>query len=1756
MWPAGPAGPAGPGSGAGSAPGSAPGSGPGAGPGPGAVGPGCGAGSRLPWARESALRRAAFCGNLSALPPHLVPAGRSVRVFISANPEDTGAERQALRENVYPKLREFCRENYGLEFQGLLGEKYGNIRIPGEVEASEFEMILDAAVEAKLETKLLEEWYCRDENSVPATYYLRPKAEMLKIHAKTVDPPGSSEREKKWQEVSEEIKKIFKTAVKLLQDKGKMKQGQAKRYLFSAIEDEFDFALGNQTPAFLKKCVCYIRKIANIERFVKIPEMGKYMDLAGAEPRVIRDPEALEKLTRLRDAFVPTIVASSNLRVYTSVTHCDMKLGYSRDVENHYIEGLCKQFYEDMIDIIQATVQQNFDTETDVLYDEILQHTSLCRTYASFFEYQCDALASVHRYILPRKPGPVHPLVIYGGPCTGKTLLLAEVAKKAYSWLHEEMGPESDPVVVVRFLGTTDLSTDLKSLLQSICEQLAANYRRPVQSYPKKPHDLRDLFVNLLNESSLQRPLVLVLDALEQLAESDDARRLWWLPVHLPRSVRVVLSTLPNKHGLLQKLRSLIPTADHYLDLVPGDRRLCSRVLKQQLLRVKRKVTSGQQIYVNEALSCCALPMFVNLTFREVRSWKSHRDVDGSSLGVTVHEGIEQLFRSLEEACGPRLIARALGYLTVAKAGLSEMELEDVLALDDGVMAELRRDGGPSDPLRVPYLHIARLKEGLRGYLIERHVRNVTLLVWANRHLQLVAQKRYLQDEADLREMHAVLADYFLGVWAGGRRKGLGGGGRGGEDPAVAGGSRNSRVMERVEEEEEEEEQFVERAAFDRQAPDQPWVFQCNPLEPDIFFVNHRKMTELSHHLTRCGKTDDLLYGVIMNFSWLYTMIKIGRFDGVLADIDLAYGCSQEKELKFLASTLRGIKGKVTARPGSLSAELQQRLLPVVGSLPKLRHLLLECDRDGPKYCSIVPLHSSVDVAYSPERLPLAASHVHVTEVLPTGRPGTVLAALEDGSISTWDVESRQLLRRITTAQSVVLGMKLSGDERYLVVATAHNTLLIYDHANSRLLSEVEVKGARPGGGTRLINGFALSAHHALAWLEASKAVAVVDLLYGWPLYQFHCWYEVTCVRCSPDGVYAFCGQCLNTTTIFHLGSGEKLSTVTSEFSGGFVQFLLVLDAARELAMVDNEGSLSVWNTEEMSNPRLTDDFDCRRGDGEVVGLELSEDQSAVLICKALGLELLDTGAWKVAEKFRARHGERFACAVLARDGRCIIAAMENTSAVFFWRRDTGQCLANLQEVSGNVVKLVKSSHHDMLLSLSTGGVLSLWDVDLITAVSNVDKTGRPIRRLVLPARGESVYSLDGSEAVHKWHLGHGFVEAVFRHEGAAEHCVLTSAGDLMVSADDRCSQYVWRTGSGENLFRISGQRISQLMLTHNDQFVVSLCEESASRVWRLATGHRVCRILAALRDAFVTAANTFVVGVAENKVLAVSLWTGSITKRFCCEDGASIVDFRPVPDCPDVVAFITSAETVTLWSLTDEVVCRRVQLPGDFLRDLGDFEVSPNGRLAVLSRGDEKIHVLDLHSGKLRVVPASGGVWRQKLSRDGRYLVYVCFRHPEEDEDGDGEGDGGGPSSLVVVRLADGKTIGTCSLYKMPTFLALSQRHLNIIVGFEDGSLGVYTVVDRVDAALKIKIATSNSRQLFGGSTQPARPRRRRHGFKAAADCVWRESTEVFARDSPVPVAHPGEPPEGTPSKRHSHGCDRAGATPDVGTSGFSADE
>lgn len=48
-----------------------------------------------------------------------IPDVRSkvVRIFVSSTFTDTLAERDSLIENVFPKLKDYCRQQYGLELQ-------------------------------------------------------------------------------------------------------------------------------------------------------------------------------------------------------------------------------------------------------------------------------------------------------------------------------------------------------------------------------------------------------------------------------------------------------------------------------------------------------------------------------------------------------------------------------------------------------------------------------------------------------------------------------------------------------------------------------------------------------------------------------------------------------------------------------------------------------------------------------------------------------------------------------------------------------------------------------------------------------------------------------------------------------------------------------------------------------------------------------------------------------------------------------------------------------------------------------------------------------------------------------------------------------------------------------------------------------------------------------------------------------------------------------------------------------------------------------------------------------------------------------------------------------------------------------------------------------------------------------------------------------------------------------------------------------
>ena len=55
-----------------------------------------------------------FAGCLTDLP---AVSSKIVRIFTSSTFTDMLMERNTLMEYVYPKIKEYCRERYGLEFQ-------------------------------------------------------------------------------------------------------------------------------------------------------------------------------------------------------------------------------------------------------------------------------------------------------------------------------------------------------------------------------------------------------------------------------------------------------------------------------------------------------------------------------------------------------------------------------------------------------------------------------------------------------------------------------------------------------------------------------------------------------------------------------------------------------------------------------------------------------------------------------------------------------------------------------------------------------------------------------------------------------------------------------------------------------------------------------------------------------------------------------------------------------------------------------------------------------------------------------------------------------------------------------------------------------------------------------------------------------------------------------------------------------------------------------------------------------------------------------------------------------------------------------------------------------------------------------------------------------------------------------------------------------------------------------------------------------
>ena len=216
------------------------------------------------------------------------------------------------------------------------------------------------------------------------------------------------------------------------------------------------------------------------------------------------------------------------------------------------------------------------------------------------------------------RPGVFDALDAYAEAAHGTALLLLRapsgMGKSALlaRWIERRPAHET---ICFRFIGASDRSTTVHSLLSSLLGELTARGRLTV-AIPRDPLKLREAFPRLLGSCEGGR-IVLVLDALNQL--DTGLRELDWLPRALPPKVRLVVSFKTDDPAAASAAASILAGGAIAGEVVPFDSLDDRRALVRAFLSQYLKELEAQHLEALIHASGAHNPLFLKIALAELR---------------------------------------------------------------------------------------------------------------------------------------------------------------------------------------------------------------------------------------------------------------------------------------------------------------------------------------------------------------------------------------------------------------------------------------------------------------------------------------------------------------------------------------------------------------------------------------------------------------------------------------------------------------------------------------------------------------------------------------------------------------------------------------------------------------------------------------------------------------------------------------------------------------------------------------------------------------------------------------------------------------------------------------------------------------------------------------------------------------------------------------------------------------------------------
>jgi tetratricopeptide (TPR) repeat protein len=409
-----------------------------------------------------------------------------------------------------------------------------------------------------------------------------------------------------------------------------------------------------------------------------------------------------------------------------------------------YLDGL-EEFGAEILEAIWQAISTQYPDEkreAAPLASQLAAHLNFMRDRAALFigrKQEREALAS---YADDEEPRPI---VVTGPGGIGKSALLASFTL-AYGNTHQEA------TVLPFFIGATPRSNNMGMIIEDLIHALAARFQIPLpEKLDLAPEKLSETLYPFLIEAGKKGRVLVLIDALDQLAAFDKPEHLRWLPGRLPKNIRLVLSALSSP--VLENLRRRKLSEIVVPALPPGERRA---MVTEYLGRYGKKLSVFQgkdQMATLLAKGESSIPLYLKAACEELRLYPRFEEVTARivNLPETVPELLFQMLTRLEADFGRTLVRDAVCLLRVSRQGLTEMELRRLLRTEGEEL--------------LPSGYWARLFRGFSGFLKGGGGEDGESRVgFYHRQLGEAVTARYLQDATSSKPYLDRLADEGFAV--------------------------------------------------------------------------------------------------------------------------------------------------------------------------------------------------------------------------------------------------------------------------------------------------------------------------------------------------------------------------------------------------------------------------------------------------------------------------------------------------------------------------------------------------------------------------------------------------------------------------------------------------------------------------------------------------------------------------------------------------------------------------------------------------------------------------------------------------------------------------------------------------------------------------------------------------------------------------------------------------------------------------------